>query len=135
VDAEDRLDPPKTTVLDHRYGAARGLLFGVLEKEDDLSSHLVEVALQDLGQPQQHRRMPVVPARVHDFRDTGSVRNLLFVLDREGVHIGAERDRGSGMSTCYPSDHPVAAHPLGHTDAQLPQSLTHPPGSVVLPKR
>jgi hypothetical protein len=49
MDAEDRLGPVKTTVLDHRYGAARGLLFGVLEKENDLSSHLVKVALQDFG--------------------------------------------------------------------------------------
>ena len=49
MDAEDRLDPIEATVLDHRCGPARGLLFGVLEKENDLSSHLVKVALQDFG--------------------------------------------------------------------------------------
>jgi len=99
MDAEDRLDPIETTVLDHRYGAARGLLFGMLEKENDLSSHLLRVALQDLGQPEQHRGMPVMPAGVHDFGDPGSVWNLLFVLDRQSIHIGAECDRRSGMST------------------------------------
>ncbi len=79
--------------------------------------------------------MPVMPARVHDLRDPGSVRNLLFVLDRQSVHIGAECDRRSGMSPFYPPDYPVTAHPLGHIDAQLPQSPTHPSGSVVLPER
>jgi len=49
MDAEDRLDPVETTVLDHRYGAARGLLFSMLEKENNLSSHLAKVALQDFG--------------------------------------------------------------------------------------
>lgn len=135
MDAEDRLDSLKTTVLDHRYGATRGLLFGVLEKENDLSSHFIKVALQDFGHSEQHRGMSVVPARVHDFGNPGSVQNLLFVLDRQSVHIGAKCDRRSGMSPFYTSDYSVTAHPLGHPDAQLAQSLTYPPGSVMLLKR
>ena len=134
MDAEYRLDPVKTAVLDHRYSTTRGLLFGVLEKENDLSAHFIEVALQDFGQSEQHRGMPVMPTRMHNFGDFRPVWNLLFVLNREGVHVGAECNPRSGMSPFDPPDYSVAAHPLGHTDAQLSQSLTYPSGSVVLLK-
>jgi hypothetical protein len=135
MDAEYRLDPVKTAVLDHRYSTTRGLLFGVLEKENDLSAHFIEVALQDFGQPEQHRGMPVMPARMHNFGNFRPVWSLFFVLNREGVHVGAECNRRSGMSSFYPSDYPVTAHPLGHTDTQLSQPLSHPSGGVVLLKR
>src|SRR3990170_8668742 len=98
MDAKDRLYPLETTILDHRYSTTRDLLLSVLEKENDLSSHFIEVSLQDLGQSEQHRGMPVMPARMHNSGDFRPVWNLLFVLYREGVHISAECNRRSGMS-------------------------------------
>ena len=61
-----RSTPSITPACDELARPARRLLLGVLEDEPHLAGELVAPAAQQLRRPEQHRRVPVVAAGVHD---------------------------------------------------------------------
>lgn len=135
VDAEDGIYPREAAVLDHGCSAARYLLLGVLEDEDDLSAYPVEVVLQDLGEPDQHGRVTVVAAGVHDPGAGGLIRGVGLLLYRQGVEVCAEGDGRAGALPDYPSDYPVAADPSPVLYPELLQAARDPARSLLFPER
>src|SRR5690606_6470600 len=98
VQPEDGVDAIHGAVLDHADGAAlvllvRGLL-GRLEEEPDSPAWqlaaLVEFR-QEARRADQHGDVRVVTAGVHDPWDGRAGADVVRLVDREGVHVGAER--------------------------------------------
>jgi hypothetical protein len=56
-------------------------LFGRLEEEHVPPRELVRACSQDLRDAEEHRRVRVVSARVHDARHLGAKRQLHRLLD------------------------------------------------------
>ena len=66
VRAGDEVDAVEDARLHELAGAARRQLLGVLEDEAHLAGELVAPLREQLGRPEQHRGVAVVPAGVHD---------------------------------------------------------------------
>jgi hypothetical protein len=77
-------------VLDHRFRAGVALLARL---EDEIRG-AVEVArlVQVPGGGEQHGRMPVVAAAVHPAVVARLVGELVLLLHRQRVHVGAQAD-------------------------------------------
>ena len=80
------------TCRDHIPRPAGRKLLGVLEDEPHLALELVTPVDEDLGRCQQHRGVAVVAAGVHHARPRRCVRQVVFLQDRQRVHVSAEND-------------------------------------------
>jgi len=69
-----------------------------------------------------------VTAGVHHARNLGCVGHVFFILNGEGVHIGADGDDGVTLSPLR--HHPGAAHSSADTVAQRLQYLCHAGGGA-----
>ena len=85
-------------VLDHRLGAGVALLARL---EDEVRG-AVEVArlVQVARGGEQHRRVAVVAAAVHPAVVARLVRELVLLLHRQRVHVGAQADRAAARACC-----------------------------------
>ena len=101
-------------VIEHRLGASAAFL-GRLENDD---SSAVEIA--GLGEvacrAQKHRGVAVMAAGVHLAWHRRLVRQVVGLLDRQRVHVGAQRDRlaGRALAPTDDPDHAGAADPRYH---------------------
>jgi hypothetical protein len=93
VTADDRIDAVEHTRLDQLGRAARRNLLGVLEEKTDLASELRTHYNEQARRREQHRRVPVVPACVHDSSGTRGELDSAFLLERERIDVGAKRER------------------------------------------
>jgi len=82
-------------------GAAHGAFFRGLENEFDGALEIR--ALQQVGRAEEHGRVDVVPAGVHDALRLGGKGNAGFFGDGQGVHIGA-KDDGWAFAFCDRAD-------------------------------
>ena len=94
--------------LDHERGAAflaglRDLGCG-LKKEFDVSLELGPELVQDDGRPEDDRHMKVMAGGVHNPRRERFDRDIGHLLDRHGVHLGADGDRRPGLSPAQERD-------------------------------
>ncbi len=107
-----RSAPSRTPASMSARGAAGRQLLGVLEDEAHLAGELVAALDEELRGAEQHRRMAVVSARVHDAGPRRDVRDVVLLQDRERVHVGAEHDdlaRAARRATARrPPSRPVA---------------------------
>ena len=103
-------------VLDHGEAAGEAFLVG-LEHDHHRAVEVARLA-QILGGAEQHGRVPVVAARVHLARRLGCVRNARHLLDRQGVHVGAQPDRGRAVALAQHADDAGAADADMHLDAE-----------------
>ena len=111
-------------VLDHLVGAGFEL-FRRLEHQIDRA---VEVAgfREILRRPQQHRRMPIVPARMHHARIAAGVRQPGRLLDRQRIHVRPQPDRPIRRASANNPDHTVRRHAGDDLiDAKFRQLLPH----------
>jgi hypothetical protein len=69
---------------------------------------------------------------MHDARDLGGVGNVIGLLDRKGIHIGADSNNGMPLSPLR--HHARPPHPSSDAIAQSGQHFRHPGRSVRLPK-
>ena len=81
----------KDAALAYLFGAAERLL-GRLEYQKHVAFQLVE-GVHVLSERQDHRHVSVVPAGVHFVFVCGTVAARVRFLDRQSVHVGAERVR------------------------------------------
>ena len=83
------------TFFDHCLGAGRPFL-GRLKAEHDRSRDLGFSPRQIARGSEQDRHVPVVPARVHHAVSRGAIGNVVQLLDRQRVHVGAQQRDGTG---------------------------------------
>ncbi len=125
VDGIDRLhrEALEKPVLDHAHAAALVLL-GRLKDEMHGPREIAPLA-QELRRPQQHRRVPVVAAGVHDTRHRRGVGHLRLFLDWQGIELGTQPDGTPTRATAQHAHHTRAADALVHLEAERPQPLRH----------
>jgi hypothetical protein len=76
----------------------------VLEQKSDLSAQLGAPSDKRARDREQHRRMSVVTAGVHDAVRLRSELDTAFLLDRKRVNVRSERQRRAWPSARQPSD-------------------------------
>ena len=91
--ADHHVDAFHDAGLDELARAARPELLGVLEDEADLAGQLVAPLVQRVQRREQHRRVAVVAARMHDAGVLGGELEAGLLLDRQRVDVGAQRER------------------------------------------
>ena len=96
-------------VVDHHPAAATALL-GRLEDQVDGAVEVAGLG-QVAGGTQQHGGVPVMAAGVHPAGPARPMRESVGLLDRQGIHIGAQADRGAAAPA---HDH---RHHAGAADA------------------
>ena len=97
---DDFVQPLHRTVLNHRRRAADSVfiehLFARLKQQPDASAPVravgVEFLLEQPGCAQQHRRVAVVAAGVHQSVVLRAEFVRCFFLDRQGIHVCANAD-------------------------------------------
>ena len=87
-------------VVDHRLRA--GVAF--LARLEDQVRDAVEVArlVQVARGRKQHRRVAVVAAAVHAPVVARAVRDVVFLLHRQRIHVGAQADRARPLASLRP---------------------------------
>jgi len=78
-------------LFDHHPGATAALLGGL---EEDLhgARELVPAVVQHPGDAHEHRGVGIVAAGVHDAVVERLVLDIVLLVDRERVHVGAQQD-------------------------------------------
>jgi hypothetical protein len=105
VHAVDRIDRKagEQAVLDHLLAAAFVLLGGLKDEVDGA------VEIPCLGKiargPEQHRRVAVMAAGMHDALMRRGVRAAGLLLDRQRIHVGAQRDGALAAAATQRADH------------------------------
>src|SRR5947209_19221953 len=81
----------------HWFGPANRLL-GRLKDKFHVASQFSASFAQNIGDGQRNRGMPIVPTRVHPAIDGGTIIDFSQLMNRQSIHIGANRDRfGAGF--------------------------------------
>ena len=83
-------------LVEHDLGAALALLAG-LEHEHDPAPEVPAACRQHGGRAGEHRRVGVVPARVHGAVDGAGEVEAGVLGHRERVHVPSEQDGGAGL--------------------------------------
>ena len=96
MDAEDRIDPLQGALFDHAHTArlalvVRSLFAGLKEQAHGAGqAALVGDLLEQRGCAHQHRGVCIVAARVHKAGPRAVKVAAVLLLDRQGVHVGAQ---------------------------------------------
>ncbi|CFW40320.1 Uncharacterised protein [Bordetella pertussis] len=113
--AGKRIEEP---VVDHRLGAAAPFL----RRLEDQYGRAIEIAglRKILRRPDQHRRVAVMAATMHQARFRRFVPEIVVLGHRQRVHVGTQADHAAAV-TCTATDdphHARLAYPAMHLDAQ-----------------
>ena len=134
VHPEDAVDSLQAAVGDHRRGAAGEALLVRLEDEADRTRQRVARLREDARGAEEHGGVGVVSAEVSDAGDGTPVGEVVVLLDREGVHVGAEGDALGGARSRVRGgevgDHAGAPDPLRDLEAGFPQLSRHDAGGA-----
>jgi hypothetical protein len=121
VEREDRVARKliEQPFFDHDPAAAPAL-FGRLE--DQVHGALEIPGRRKIsGGAEQHRRVPVVAAGVHAAVMGRAVGEIVQLLDRQRVHIGAQPNRTGRIAVANGADHPGAGEPAVYLAPELGQ--------------
>jgi len=87
-----------------------------------------------LGGAEQHRRVPVMTAGVHLAVGGRAMGELVQLLDRQRIHIGAQPDRRRRVAASDGTDDPGSGEPAMHLDAVFGELGGDEIGSALLGK-
>ena len=120
-------------LLDHDSGTAL-MLLGRLKDEIDAAVEIVEFGgrNQRLGGTQEHRRVAVVAAGVHASGMTGAMAENVELIQRQGVHVGAQADGAIAAAALQPADDTGAGQTAVHFQPQALQMRRHDVGGAPL---
>ncbi len=125
-------EPLEEPVGEHALRAAEPLLRGL--EDQHRRPREVPRRRQMLRRAQQHRRVPVVTAGVHDPGRPGGVVEVRALLDRQRVHVRAQPDPARPLTPAV--DQPDDARPrdavVHLVHSVLPQLVGDDPGRPVL---
>ena len=97
MEAEDAVHALKRPLLDHDPGSAAGaVLLGGLKQQAHRAGQLVPNLRQDARRGEQPCHVPVVSAGVHDAVVLGSVLDVVFLVDGQGVDVRAQGHAPAG---------------------------------------
>ena len=111
-------------VVHHALGAAQAF-FGGLE---DQVERAVELAVPGkvVRRRQQHGRVTVMAARMHDAFVAAGVVQARGLLNGQGVHIGAQSQALVAVAAAQLPDYAGAAQPARHLIAPLRHACVRP---------
>ena len=134
--ADDRIHALHGARLDHLPRPAGWLLLGVLKQETDLAPNPLTQTDEYLCRPQQHRRVPVVPAGMHHARVAGGELEVVLLFDGQGVYVSPDRERPTRFRPDEPGDH-AGLRRTGELQiiAEGPQSLVDELGRLLFVER
>ncbi len=83
---------------------------------------------------EQHGGVAVVPAAVHQALEARLVREVVLLLHRQRVHVGAQADRAAAAvgAPAHDSDHAGLADPRVVLDAEVGEALADDLGGAML---
>ena len=99
-----RVGTVEQTFLDHDPRAVVPLLAGLEHEEHRAGERLTTAREQPRG-AHQHRRVTVVPARVHRAFDFRRERQAGLLGHRQGVHVATKQNRPAGAGARQTRDH------------------------------
>ena len=105
------------TVLDHHL-CPTAALFGRLENKVDGPLEVPFLA-EHFGGPQQHGRVTVMAAGVHAAGARRPMREIVGLVHRQAVHVGAKPDRLHRVALAQCADHAGFAEPARHFQPPL----------------
>ena len=117
-------------VVDHRRRAALALL-GRLEQKINGAVEL-GIAAQVGRRPQQHGRVAVVATGMHPAGVARVVVKIVFLLDRQRVHVGTQADGSRTRAGAQHTDHSGLADAAVGFDAQRFEPRGHQRGGAML---
>ena len=135
MNPRDQVDALDHAGLDDSASAAGWQLLGVLKHEPDLAGKLVAPFAEDLSGTEKHRRVAVVPARVHHPGSCRHVRDVVLLDDRQRVHVGPQHDHLPRPGAVQPRDDGRSGRPLDLEPAERAQRLLDERGRLVLLER
>jgi hypothetical protein len=91
----------------------------------------VFILRQDLGRHQQNGHVCVVATGMHYARVLGLVFNIIFFVERQGVHIRPQHQNGTGAGSFQECNHPGFGHALGGQTQVLKVGLNHFCGAIL----
>ena len=116
VHAVDFLDAEALhqAVLDHGFAAGTSLLRR-LEDHDRRAGKIARLG-EIARRPEQHRGMAIVAAGMHLARYGRSIWEIVRLLDRQCIHVGAQSDDPAAVVWLAAADHPnhAGAADAGH---------------------
>ncbi|MNI24774.1 hypothetical protein D3C73_784040 [compost metagenome] len=121
-------------------GGQAAAFFGRLEDEHDFARQVLAHARQYFGGGHQHCGVRVVAAGVHDVHflalvvaaGLGGERQTFRLLDRQGVHVGAQGNHRAGLAAFEDADHAGVGDAGMHLEAELAQVVGHQLGGAHL---
>ena len=114
---------------------ARIVLVARLEDEFDAAVQAVPEGGQDHGRAQSDRGVQVVSGSVHHSGIEGFKGDVSQLLDRIGVHVGAQGDHGSGLGAVQHGDQPGPAYARPHFESERLQPAADELGRLPFPSR
>ncbi len=118
------IDAFEHAIVDHTFSAAEAL-FGGLKDEFDSAAQGVAVGSQQAGYSEAHRHVTIVAAGMHHARVFGSVFGTGFLLNGQGVHIGAHKHGRAIGSAAQHAHHTGLPHAFGDFQAKGTQFAGH----------
>jgi hypothetical protein len=137
MQAEDRIDAGQRAFLHHAHPARLALvvlrLFAGLEEQTHRTGQpaLVGQPLEHRRRAQQHGRVRVVAAGVHDARPRAVELGAVDLLDRQRVHVGAQADHRAVAPADVADDASLGDFGLGG-NAQVDQRGVDQTGGALL---
>ena len=130
--ADDHVDAVHDAGFDELARAAGPELLGVLEDEADLAVQLLTALVQRVQRREQHRRVAVVAARVHDAGVLGGELEPGLLLDRQRVDVGAQRERLPRPARAHGRDEARLRRPVELDPLEAAEQLEEKRGRLVL---
>lgn len=114
VEPENGLDTRifENSLFDHGARPA-GCFFSGLEEKDDAPFQFGLPLRQEHGRTQEHRRVGIVTAGMHQSRHERSIRGTCFFLELQRIHVGPQSHRGVPALPLKKADDTGPGNPLG----------------------
>ncbi len=125
MDGEGAVDAFQHSLVDHVLGAVEALFAG-LEHEAHLAGEAVLVAGQQSGGAGEHCHMRVVAAGVHLAVVLRLEVEREVLLQRQGIHVAAQQDRGAGPARVEIGDHRCGRLAEGDVEAEAGECVGDP---------
>ncbi len=135
VAADDGIDTLEHAGRDELGGAPGRKLLGVLEEKANLAPQLRAPREQQAGDREQHRRMPVMPASVHDASGARGEVDSALLMDRKSVDVRPKRERAPRSSAAKTGNDARRGWALDLQTTERRESLANEPRRLVLMKR
>jgi hypothetical protein len=118
-------------IIKHRWRTARDLL-GRLKDEQHVPGKRCVQATQHASRRQENRDVAIVATSVHHTSVPRGVRDLILLLDRQGIDVGTERDEAAVRATAEAADYASPSDAFTNLQSEAAQRGGDASGRAVL---